>query len=57
MSVTFTNQEMIIVKDALNVRALDRQAEKYGEHGADKATDLYIKLTGRDPHESYSLKD
>ena len=43
------------VLDALNVRALDRQMDKYGDGRGDAAADLYRKLTGDDPDEERSL--
>lgn len=46
--------ETIVLLDSLNVRALDRQMEEYGEGAGDAAADLFIKLTGRDPHEHFS---
>lgn len=45
------------ILDALNVRALDRQADEYGDVGADAAADLYRQMTGQDPDESRSKRE
>ena len=41
--------QLSTITDSLRIRALDRQADEYGDGGADAAADLYRELTGQDP--------
>lgn len=47
--------EIDVILDALNVRAMDHSADRYGDAGADAAADLYQALTGAEPDEKESM--
>lgn len=46
---SFTVEQKATILDSLQVRALDRQADEYGDGRADAAADLYRLATGEDP--------
>lgn len=52
---TLSREHVGVLLDALNVRALDRQADFYGDGMADAAADIYRALTGEEPDEAESL--
>lgn len=54
---TLDNDEVKTLLDSLNVRALDRQMDHYGDGMGDAAADLYRKLTGENVDEALSLPE
>lgn len=50
-------EDRATIIDALNIRALDRQADEYGDGMADQAADLYRLLTGKDPADEREDED